>query len=679
MGLLDELKKYFALRGETLTKEEIAEVVADGIFKAAADASTNPGTPSNPLMYSASAGVTYQYFLDQSGQPITIPTKVGEQYVSSPRLIWNEIFWVANWDLVDKPDLSDDYVTTENGIVKGDIIITEGSKQLFDKKNMILYGFSLSNTGNPVQSTGSWMSKDIPIDPTKGSHIFVSGRSVRKPFVFLTSTGVKIPSEFGADYNAGPLNGVYPVPSNAAAYRFAGSYLGDGEGSENTIMINFGEETLPYEEYKATAMTGVKINGVVYPLEGEGGDTPSSSSFKFQGVKLTEDELIVISKYSEDYNLKTLFKVTGNNSTYLLNSQGKITRDNDGINDLDFGKSVSLNLLRWDGTDGIGPYQLNNEGGSVGFVGGNHGQPEPANPTPPYYDFPTSNCLSQEFWADGIKINPGDIIDAKTVKVRVENEVYNLDGILLNTPPQFIVDFHEIQEYIVIDGKVIIDVTLVAVKNISFKTVYSLQMQIGAGLEKIYFPHSLYNAVEARTVNPTTGDRSYGTKQIYPDFEKFIAMTTNQQDCSCAWLDLSKGLGTRSSLESNAPIARGKQGKLYHNVLNITSPVFTGDSLSYLGGINVFLNRANPANNTFAYFQYEKGSYDWEYKQYLICDFAGTVSGRSILVNYPEIIGKTLVVVKKDSTINVPQDLIVTALGIEIVCTGHGNVKFLIT
>ncbi|MDX3913763.1 MAG: hypothetical protein QHC79_09505, partial [Pseudosphingobacterium sp.] len=117
MSLLDELKKYFALRGETLTKEEIAEVVADGIYKGEAESDTNPGTPANPCWYGATTGVTYQFFLDQGGQPITVPKDVAVEgatkYVVSPRLVWNETYWTLRYELVDEPDMSGEYAKKE--------------------------------------------------------------------------------------------------------------------------------------------------------------------------------------------------------------------------------------------------------------------------------------------------------------------------------------------------------------------------------------------------------------------------------------------------------------------------------------------------------------------------------------------------------------------------------------
>ncbi|MFD2962761.1 MULTISPECIES: hypothetical protein [Olivibacter] len=88
----------------------LPEGTLGSFFKGEPAADFNPGIPTSPVIYKARAGMTYQHFLDQNGQPITIPTKVGEQWVSSPYLVWKDDYWITDWTLVDKPDLSGEYV-----------------------------------------------------------------------------------------------------------------------------------------------------------------------------------------------------------------------------------------------------------------------------------------------------------------------------------------------------------------------------------------------------------------------------------------------------------------------------------------------------------------------------------------------------------------------------------------
>src|SRR5690606_1791130 len=105
-------------------------------------------------------------------------------------------------------------------------------------------------------------------------------------------------------------------------------------------------------------------------------------------------------------------------------------------------------------------------------------------------------------------------------------------------------------------------------------------------------------------VNPNTSTgRIYGTKTDYPDFEKFIVMTEDYMDCTCFWMDITKGIGTRSALAGSAPIARGKVAKLYHNLLDQVTPLDTGESIFYEGTATIFSNLGDPGDDTFAYYQ----------------------------------------------------------------------------
>lgn len=71
---------------------------SDG-FKGPALADTNPGLPTKPQYYSAKPGVTYANFKDGAGTPISIPTKVGANYVINAKLVFSGN-WQAIYDLI---------------------------------------------------------------------------------------------------------------------------------------------------------------------------------------------------------------------------------------------------------------------------------------------------------------------------------------------------------------------------------------------------------------------------------------------------------------------------------------------------------------------------------------------------------------------------------------------------
>lgn len=89
-----------------------------GNYKGLAAAGTNPGVPVLNQFYSATPGQTYVNF-----ENISIPLKVGAQYVTAPFLIWDGAHWNASYSLMDQPSISmDGYVTTAQfNEVKGSV------------------------------------------------------------------------------------------------------------------------------------------------------------------------------------------------------------------------------------------------------------------------------------------------------------------------------------------------------------------------------------------------------------------------------------------------------------------------------------------------------------------------------------------------------------------------------
>lgn len=94
------------------------DIGSSGMPLGVAVASTNPGVPTEVgVNWIAKAGLTYTNFKDASNTAISIPTKVGSQYVIDARLIWNGASWNATWGLVDEP-----VVDTSSLVNKTDIV-----------------------------------------------------------------------------------------------------------------------------------------------------------------------------------------------------------------------------------------------------------------------------------------------------------------------------------------------------------------------------------------------------------------------------------------------------------------------------------------------------------------------------------------------------------------------------
>jgi hypothetical protein len=96
----------FGLNAEGFPRNfNISDIKGDG--KGKAIATTNPGVPVLSQYYEALPGVTYQYFLDVAGVPITIPAKVGDQLVLSAKLVFDGAHWLAVYTpvAIELPDL----------------------------------------------------------------------------------------------------------------------------------------------------------------------------------------------------------------------------------------------------------------------------------------------------------------------------------------------------------------------------------------------------------------------------------------------------------------------------------------------------------------------------------------------------------------------------------------------
>jgi hypothetical protein len=170
----------------------IIAAIGSGGYKGPALADTNPGIPTKPEYWSAKAGVTYPNFKDANGAAISIPSKVGEDFVITAALVYNGTNWVVEINPVEI-DLVD-YAK------KADMptILTD-----YAKKDQIL---ALSDTfnGNPVflmscftqDKTEMFLAQSpdgVNWSMLKNTSVYVdpNGGQVRDPsIVFKEETGV---------------------------------------------------------------------------------------------------------------------------------------------------------------------------------------------------------------------------------------------------------------------------------------------------------------------------------------------------------------------------------------------------------------------------------------------------------------------------------------------------------
>ncbi|RVU01077.1 SGNH/GDSL hydrolase family protein [Mucilaginibacter limnophilus] len=150
-GTIDELKKFFYEKNETLSKEEVLagfEQVTNS-NKGPAIVTTNPATigaikVGDRWDVKPNTG-PYTYF-----DNLSIPAKVGTQYVSQPYFIRNATAWEAKWLLVDAPVLTDYTQKTEFDPVKAQV---DNLAALLDEAPLLLPSQDSSVTAERLVAT----------------------------------------------------------------------------------------------------------------------------------------------------------------------------------------------------------------------------------------------------------------------------------------------------------------------------------------------------------------------------------------------------------------------------------------------------------------------------------------------------------------------------------------------
>lgn len=168
---------------------EINDIKGD--FKGGVSLGTeDPGTPVLAQYYNAKAGVTYANFKDDTNTAITIPSKVGAQYVAGAQLIFDGAHWKAEWGLQDAPDLSEDYTTKVdfNGISQ--VSVNKFDLTRFDP------GHFWGTTGSK-QANSNWKSSLDKIPVTAGVSITIGGISTT-----YVGNGYKADGSFNEKINA---------------------------------------------------------------------------------------------------------------------------------------------------------------------------------------------------------------------------------------------------------------------------------------------------------------------------------------------------------------------------------------------------------------------------------------------------------------------------------------------
>ncbi|PRY51530.1 hypothetical protein B0I27_107116 [Arcticibacter pallidicorallinus] len=274
----------------------------NGAFMGLAEDNTNPGIPASARYYQGKAGTTYQYFKNNLGASIEVPSKIGDQYVVDVRLIWGGNSWVGTWGLVDRPHL-EEYArknTVESlKTVTNDIAVL--GKNHADKSKIVSGSyFSFGNgstTGGGIVSDPNYRRLIIKVDPnteytlTGISTTFVGNEyngdadplnestfnNTTRTKAILDNTGTKTSATF----------------TTSATTQYIGINVSDtnNSGLDNTVMLRLSNTSSAYEPYTGYKVDASKVQG----------DIPGVvKSTQFDPVKLKTDNVINESKNKAD-------------------------------------------------------------------------------------------------------------------------------------------------------------------------------------------------------------------------------------------------------------------------------------------------------------------------------------------------------------------------------------------
>ena len=231
MGLLDEFKKYFALKGETLGKAEIVQLVgeATGVSPEKAP-SFNLGAPATLKTYYGGPG-TYTLNGVQGSYPDAL----------------NVFFWDKNeWDVlgvpiaVPEPDLSN-LAHTEDYL----------GYQLFDKSKLPEEnkGFYMESDGDIIAGTAFFYSQPIKVKPN-------TRYRVRSAFIATGARGYAV-MDSGMNIIPGGQDAYVSTIDTGPNVEYV-VFSGELSGLEDYVF-NEGPDTLPYIEPQIRIVRGVKV------------------------------------------------------------------------------------------------------------------------------------------------------------------------------------------------------------------------------------------------------------------------------------------------------------------------------------------------------------------------------------------------------------------------------------
>lgn len=343
-----------------------------------------------------------------------------------------------------------------------------------------------------------------------------------------------------------------------------------------------------------------------------------------QIVKVIGENLYIGAKYDKDNdilitfrkcmfnNLMTFYKIglADNKEAYPLSNPERTTSEN-------------LNVST---SDNIGPISTS----SGGWCGGNHSYLEQSK-------VKTAETISYEFYADGIMLNDGDIVQATSVEVKVKNRIYNP-----TIPPEEGADILseelcvEDVVYKIKNGNILVSLshTYTNETPVTIANYYGMQSMCNFE-DYIMTPNGRYvEFTEKATV-------AAFNKSEYPNFRRCIEKNADNNRYQSTYL-LPYEAGTHEYINDENRIFSYSSGKCY-NVLVVNKQIKSGDIIEW-AGLYTWFTALQDDDNVLVYTGLMKG------KTFLFIDVKNAVAETYIHIP-PKLVGQEYDIVEKSESI----------------------------
>lgn len=367
-----------------------------------------------------------------------------------------------------------------------------------------------------------------------------------------------------------------------------------------------------------------------------------------QVAKVVGEELYIGSKFDENNDILIRFAKCMNNDIMTFYSVGLASnteaypKDNPERN-----ANQYLNVAT---SDNIGPISIS--GG--GWCGANHTYKEEGL-------VKTAETISYEFYADGKKINDGNIVYADKIEIRVKNRIYNPtiapeDGATILSTELCIEDV----VYKIEKGNIFVSLSHTYSNENPVTVVNYYGMQSMCAFEtSAMTPNGAYTDFST--------DRTSFTKGEYPDFQRIIERNNDKTLYQSTYLFPVLD-GNHNRLSDASRVYVSSSGKQYHCILNNNS-LGQGDVVAW-SGLYSWFKAFRDDDSVLAYTADMNG-------QTLLFIDAKTAIEQQYIDVPPQLVGADFEIIEKSESITIGD--YISSIGLPFRSEGSGSLVCRVT